>query len=556
MLLPLTLALGAPWLAGCKKDAAEAEAPIAPELSMFEPAAAAMVPAGSTVMRGQAAGLTDLQVNGVPVTLDGNLWEGSVDLPRGITTFEVSGRNAQGDRLFLRQSVLAGDFGPPGDPTVSQAVAIRANQGALDAAGDLVVDLLRVDQINELLPGMNPVYEDSYGVFGLDAVTIAADIGSVWFDEPRLTLVPGAGALDVEIVLPGMRVDVPVRGEVVGVDFDTNVLLTADEAVVTGLLEVHAEQGDLAASLISPSLTLEGFSFDVSALPGSIEDALLSDTIRDVITNLINEQMALLVPDLLDDQLAGLDIAFETELFGKVMSLAAQFDTVTMDRDGLFLSADLDIDIPGPFPRQTEGPLLSGAGEPRPSTGPDLAVLLNDDVVNKLLHDLWRTGMLDLELSTADGSLDAFYLAPFGARDEGALAIDAALPPILIERGADTLIQFGEITVRVDTPGGENGTYLVATLAGEVPVDVGLQGGNLRMELGDPELVLMVRDNDWGMENETITAILQAELPIDVLLALVGDLSIPMPTIGDLVLPDANVGRDATETWTTIDMRF
>ncbi|MEZ4239123.1 MAG: hypothetical protein R3F59_23820, partial [Myxococcota bacterium] len=247
-MLPVALLLA---VVGCKKDAAEATTDVGQDLVLFEPGPGEMVPSGETALRGSAYGLHDIAVNGAPMALDGNLWTGTVDLPRGITTFEVTGRNDQGDQVYLRQSVLAGDFG---DGKIAQAVAIRANRGALDAAADLVTGLLSVDDINALLPSLNPVYEDSYGAFGIDAVSIAADIGSVWFDPPSITLDPGAGAVDVRVVLPNVRVDVPVRGDVIGIDFDTNVLLEVDDAVVTGLLEVGAEDGALKATLVAPDI--------------------------------------------------------------------------------------------------------------------------------------------------------------------------------------------------------------------------------------------------------------------------------------------------------------
>jgi hypothetical protein len=76
------------------------------------------------------------------------------------------------------------------------------------------------------------------------------------------------------------------------------------------------------------------------------------------------------------------------------------------------------------------------------------------------------------------------------------------------------------------------------------------------MELGEPVLSLMVRENDWGAGNETVTNLLEHELPVDVLLALVGAIEIPMPTIGTIVLPDAAVGRDTSGVFTSIDMDF
>jgi hypothetical protein len=540
---------------GCKKDEPDAKKGGKVELEVFEPEAGAMVDPGSTMVRGKVEGLQDLELNGEPVEVDGNLWEAEIDLPRGITTLEIAGEDRTGHRVYLRQSVLAGDF-RDSDATLEQGIGIRLNEGGLNAATDLVSDLLNPAEINAILPGINPVYQDSYGIFGLDAVEITANLQGLWFETPRISLEPGGGALEVEVILPDLYVLVPVYGQAIGFDFDEVLTLTATQAVVSGYIELGADDGAIEADLRAPVVELRGFYFDTTLLPGSIEDWLLSDTIQTTVQGLLVEQISAMVPSLLDEQLAALKIELETELLGKQLALAAGFDTVSIDRDGVLLIADLDLEVDGPFTKDSEGWLASGADEPRPSTGPDLAVQLSDDVVNKMLHELWRGGLLDMGLSTEDGSLDAFMLEPLGANGEGAIQIDARLPPVLIQGEDGAELQLGELIVDIETPGGDNGDYLQVAVGGKVALDVSLSDGALGLGFGSPQLAIMVRDNGWGASDESITNVLEEELPVDVLLALVGDIEIPMPTLGDITIPDAEVGRDESGVFTTIDMNF
>ncbi|MEQ1569836.1 MAG: hypothetical protein ABMA64_29640 [Myxococcota bacterium] len=524
-------------------------------VSLFDPPAGAMVHPGAVTVRGEVKGLTDLRLDGVLVEVDGNLWQTEVELPRGITTFEVGGLDATGHRVFLRQSVLAGDYGDPG-ADVPGAVGVRLNMGALNATSDLVAGLVDPAQVQGLLPSLNPVYSDSYGVFGIDAVEVAADLQSVWFSPLELTLDPGAGAVDVEVRLPDLEVVVPVYGQAIGIDFDTELSLTADAAVVRGFLELGAANGKLTANLVAPTVELQGFVFDTTALPGSIEDALLSGTIRTVVEDLLTEQVSAMVPSLLDDQLSTLAIAFDTELLGKQLSLEAGFADVWIDRDGIELAADVSLGVEGPWVKNTEGWLRAPGADVGPDTGPDLAVGLSDELVNRLLHDLWRVGLLDLNLSSADGSLDPLLLAPLGAKSEGSLVTDADLPPILIQSGDEAVLQLGEFNVTVDTPGGANGEHLEVTVSGQIPVDLEIVDSALTLALGTPALQFMVRDNDWGGSDETLTSVLESRLPVASMLALVGDLEIPLPEIYGLTLPDARVDRDDAGLVTTIDLNL
>jgi hypothetical protein len=548
----VTLAL---TLVGCKPEPLDPSLYPGPdyELSLFDPAPGAMISQGDRTLHGEVKGLTDVTVNGDPVQVDGNLWTADVTVPRGITTFEVSGLDQTGHRKFLRQSVLAGEFGGF-DATVDQGVGIRVNQGGLDAAGDLVAGLVDPVEIANLLPSLNPVYQDSYGVFGLDAVDITADLQSLWFDPPQIILRPGAGEVEILVTLPNLSVVVPTYGQVVGVDFDEDLTLTADAAVIHGYLELGAKNGALTADLVDPTVNLQGFTFDTSLLPGPVEDWLLGDTVQAQIEDLLVTQISTMVPSLLDDQLSALSIAFSTDLMGKTLDLSASFDTVSIDQDGILLETDVDLGVEGAAPKDSQGWLTSGEGKkPRPSTGPDLAIQLADDVVNKLLHDLWRSGMMDLKLSTDDGSLDPLMLIPLGASAQGgSISTVAKLPPVLIQDGQDAVLQFGEMEVTLDTPGGDNGNHLVAVAAGQVPLDLELVDQNLTMKLGDPVLTLMVRDSDWGATDETVTDLLTSQLPVATLLALVGDIEIPMPSLAGITLPDASIDRDDGGLSTTV----
>lgn len=541
---------------GCKKDDLEGKGKDGPvELTIFEPEPGAMIDAGKTMVRGKVQGLDKLELNGESVDVDGNLWEAEIDLPRGITQLEVGGLDKTDHRVFLRQSVLAGDFGDP-DDTVEQGMGLRLNEGGLDAATNLVADYLDPAQIDAILPSINPVYQDSYGILGIDAVEITADIETIWFDAPKIELTPGAGALQIEVTLPSVYILVPVYGQAIGIDFDTAATLQAAQVVVSGFIELDAtDSGGISAGLVAPEMTIDGFYFDTSLLPGSIEDLLLSDTIQGVVQDLVTSQIALLVPDLLDEQLQALKIELETDLLGHTLSLAAGFDTISIDNDGVLLIADLDLGV-ADADKPTEGYLLSGAEDPRPSDDPALAVLLSDDVVNKLLHDLWRSGLLDLSMSTEDGTLDAFLLEPFGAKEEGAITLDAALPPVLVQDGDEARLQIGELGIRLETPGGDNGDFLDVAVGGSLELDVTLQDGALKFGIGSPDISIMVRDNGWGASDESVTNLLEDELPVDTLLALIGDIEFPLPTIGDITIPDAEVGRTEDGLFTSIDMSF
>jgi hypothetical protein len=384
-------------------------------------------------------------------------------------------------------------------------------------------------------------------------VTIAADVTSVDFDRPELSVDPNQGQLELTATLPNVYVTVAAYGSAVGFDFDTDVAVWASEAVVTGTLSVSAEHGRLVVTLDDAAVDLRDFGYDTSLLPGSIEDYILVDTIRDQLESMIVDQIQSQVPALLDETLAGLDPSFSTELLGKQVDLSFSFADAEVDDDGLALSLDLDVAIPTGSNHTYAGYLAAGDGTPSLNTHADLSGAISDDLLNRVLFEAWRGGMLDMTLSTDDGSLPSYMLLPLKA-EQGTVSLDAVLPPVVVESDEGLQAQVGELVVTIDTPGGELGEHLVVAVDAWVGLEVTIEDGAIKLALGEPTLTLMVRESDWGADNETITNLVQDMLPLDTLLSLLGDFSFPIPSLYGIGVDSGTVSRDDDTVHTDLNV--
>ena len=543
-------------LVGCKRDdevngIADAQTPA---LTLDNPAAGAWVSPGTVRAQGISAGLEGVSVNGATAEVEGGKYGADVSLVRGINVVEAVGSESDGDELFVRNGVLAGTFGDPSQ-TLEGAINLRLNQGGIDDLMELVGTFLDPDTINAAATGMNPIYQDSYGVWGYSAVDISADIESISFGTPELAARPSGGALSLSVALPDLDVLVNATGDVVGVNFDTTAELMAERAEVEATLVVGAEDGHLTAELVDAEVNLVGFSYDTSLLPWGVEDYLFVDTIRGKIEDMVLEQIETMVPSLLDDALAGLDPSFELELLGVPLSVAASFAEVETDSDGVAMVLDLDVDAPSTGTKSSQGFLLAEDANPKLDHNADLTGAISDDMLNALLFQLWEAGMLDMRLSTDDGSLPAVMLTPLKA-DEGTIQLDAILPPVVVQQDGGLELQMGELAVRIDTPGGELGNYVDLSVNAFVQLELGFKDGALDMSVGETNVVLMVRDSDWGASNETITRVVEQSLPIDTLLLLVGALNFDIPSIYGLSIDKATVSRDDGGSHTDLEVEL
>lgn len=557
MLARLGLGLVALLLIGGCKDKEEEKAadPVpAPTLSLLTPAQADWLSEGVHDASGTATDVTEVTVNGGSAVRKGTEFSADVKLERGVSVVEALATGTNGDQLFVRHGVIAGDYADP-DDAVTGAMKLRVNQSGLDEMSSLVATYIEPTLLNDTVAAMNPVYEDSYGIWGWDAVTIAADITSVSFSPAQVSIGPKSGQLELVAAIPDFWVDARAYGEAIGYDFDSTVNMAASEVTLTATVSVGADDGKIVVALSGVSVVFQDFTYDTSLLPGDIESYILVETIQTTIEEMLVTQIQEMVPPLLEETLGGLAPTFSTELLGEEIELEYAFSDVRTDDDGLAIVLDMDVAIDGDGDKSYKGYLSAPKSDAEVDTHADLAGAISDDFMNLALFQAWRAGMLDMTLSTQDGSLDSFLLAPFHAT-EGSITVRTDLPPVLIERDGALLAQVAELIVTVDTADSDLGSHLVVAVAAEVPLDVSLEDAALALDIGDPALTLVVRESDWGASNEATTKLVEDTLPLELLLGLLGNISFDLPTLLGVSFADGEAERDegGFHTLVTVDM--
>jgi hypothetical protein len=523
------------------------------ELSLSSPAPGAWIETSSIQVAGFAQGFDAVLINGTSVNVHDGQFELDVLAQRGVNVIEVTGVDQRGDRHFARHGVLAGAFDAPGAP-IESAAHVRLNRPGLDTAESMVGTYLKPEELAAQATSMNPVYQDTYGAWGWDAVTIAADLDAVSFEVPDLNLIPRDGYMYIEAVIPTLAVDVSVYGDVAGMDFEEPVWVSADAAVLTSEAIIGVQNGSITADLGDSNISFQNFFIDTQMIPGAIEQALLGDTIQDKLETMILEQIQESVPALLTETLADLDISTEMELLGKKVELEATFGAAGVDAQGVFAAMDVQMSIPSQSERFYRGYLSADKGlTPKMDYQSAIYASLSDDVVNRGLFEAWRGGMLKYTVSTEDGSLPGAALSHFQA-DTGDVTIDAVLPPVLIERNQQLSLQVGELDVVVRTPGGGMGDYLKASITVFADVEMMALNGSVKLDLGQLDVHIMVRDSDWGASEEAITRVLEENLPIDALLSLIQDFEYPIPSFSGVEVRTVDLQRDGGAMHTNISV--
>jgi hypothetical protein len=551
--LPLLSVLS---LVGCKRDEPE-EVIVAPDFVVTSPAPGAFVDAGTLAVVGRSPGLSNVTVNGVPALDQGGLFTVDVPAARGIVPLEFVGQDRNGNTWKERFSVIAGDFAPAEGP-LEDALVLRLNQRGLDDIAELISGLLVPEELLYSLVANNPVYNlylDS--VWPLDDTNVDVFVSVLQFDPLVVRAEPRAEDLHLDVRLPNLYVELQT--------FGTIPLLnnTDGDRIIMSAEEVHIEvdvkldvgpDGAVTARLIDPSVQMPGFEITWEYLWDGVDWVV--DLFLDLQTLIEDGMVGALetsVPPLLEGAFGALNDRFELELLGSTFGLRLQLDAISADPDGVAFSAHMAIDAPSQLVREDGGWLTSAnKGKPDPSRTAPISAALSDDFLNRALYEMWAANLISLRLSTDDGTLDPFLLGALGAT-QGTISVMAGLPPVVVERDGQLVAELGEIALRLETPGGENGDFLDVVLSGQSEIDLTIIDNELRLSIGQPDLQFAVVDSDWGGSNNTITTLLEQQLPLDVILLLLGDFAFPLPDLG-FTISEATAERDISGVHTDFEI--
>lgn len=487
--------------------------------------------------------LDDVTLEGETVAVEAGSFRREVTLKRGMNLLEARGVDSRGDVHWVRNGVLAGRYQSPGE-RVKNAALLRVNEPGLDLLMGKVEDLMTPSLLNQTLAGSGPVYEYDAVFGGGDFGTVFVAVEQVDFSRLSIDATPREGRMDLVIEMTDLWVDLLVTGDVVGQPFELEADMWADPATVLATATLSTtDRGKLDLTLQDVAVNLEDFGFDTSTL-GSLEAGFPMVTIRDLLEERLEEAVMERLPPVIEEQLQTLDLSYETELLGERVTAAASFGSATIDPDGIELGVDVAVEVEANAGYFYRGSLLFDGAAPDIDHNVPLAATLADDFLNRVLFEAWKGGLLEQTLSSADGSLPVSALEMVGA-SEGSVDVLARLPPVVIQNDSGNLeAQLTEAIVTLRTPGGTLGDEVTVAVAAWVDLQPQVVAGVLRLAVGEPRVVVQVRDSSGRVSNETMTTLIQTILPLEGLMSLLRDFEFPLPELAGIRVVYAEVARD------------
>ncbi len=501
-----------------------------PQLTVTSPQRATMrEEAGLVQVTGQVAAnaggdrVESVTVNGVAANLaaDGS-FVADVQLRPGATLLHTIARDVEGGEATDTRAIQTGAL-RSGSDLVDNGILIRLSDDGLATVAAAASTLMKTTDLAAVLAPLNPVISGG-AENGEDCLWGKVSVNDVKLSNARIALVPQAGSLAFEAEVTNL--DVPAQARYKAACFiggTTDIRMKASKILVKGNLRVTPKAGGAGfdVEIVSPDVTVTGFSLDAGGLTGEVLELLNLDSAIGSVVAIAAEH---LMSPLMNQALGGLAGPKKLDLLGKSVELELAAAGVAFD----VVSANVDLDtrmfLTGHDARFIYTPnapidLVSDKG---------FALAISDDAANQLLASVTDAGLLSLTMPAPGGSFDS-------------ATITATLPPMVAadtETGKVHLIA-GDLMMAFKYKDLEV-AHVALSLTTEITAAPSAYGG-VALTVTRPKIYANVLDNASGYndddQEEMIKLVIDSH--VDLLSLLLGN--IPLPAIAGVKMKDVGV---------------
>ncbi len=450
----------------------------APTLEVLTPERGTLSDSSTVRVTGRAS-TSRVTVNGTEaiVQKDGT-FEATLSVEDGITLIETHAIQGEVDLRDVR-AVMAGSLSPT-DGSVSGPIAARVGADGFMKVGGALASTAQALDWQTLALSMNPIYDSS----GCNSAVI--NIQELSVGTIGIGLTPKSGAVAAGVTIDDVYVKMKVNFRAVCIGGSTTAVVRASRANINGDLALAAKGGKLDATLPSSSVALDGFSLDISGVPGAIE-SLVKGKVREAAEKALNNVIKNQVPTKAGEALGGL---LAQPLQATLLSHATTFSitpsSVVIDDTGLVAAVDAKVLVTG-----GEGGMFVSTPMPLDSMTwgeGDIGLALADDVVNQLLSGLWSTGAIQPTVKL-EGPL-AVLTAILDSNTK-ALKLDMKLPPMVRANNGQIELQVGDLILSARDESDVELQSFALSLSTTLAAAPGASG-NIAVTLGEPTIKAQV----------------------------------------------------------------
>jgi hypothetical protein len=458
-----------------------------PSITITAPTRGSFTTTPVTLVQGTVtdpSGVASLTIQGnVVIPAANGSFSEAVPLDPGLNIIVVEALNTLGLPSKASLALVEGTFAPDTQP-ITNALVGRLNQGTFDAVSRVIESKLGGPTLTQAIMAKNPLYMGSLAPLGFTIASAEVDATSCSFGQPTITLTPVAGALTVAGAIP--QVDVVANAhDYGGIPFSITGHITADQATISANVAVTITNGVLATTISNVQVHLDNFGWGLNGFP-SILTGLASPLVQSLIENEVAKEVTAIVPQEINKALGGLATPFQQTIMGAQASFDLTPTLAAFDPLGLSLQVDANVQmtqVAGYQPLPAPGSFVTSGGAPQNGAGPDFAISVNEDLLNRVGYEAWRSGIMEITVDAqtaptlglpAGITLDASFLETWipelvgklPASDPLAIVVSPKLPPIFRAKPAPDALEagLGEVELSVYDVA-QGGKQLIVSIA-------------------------------------------------------------------------------------------
>jgi len=543
---------------------------IPPDIVVTVPQRGQMIHGSYTPVQGYVANTdppsTTLKINGetVPVNPVTGAFSWGVSLFEGVNFIELVATDGVGNRGYAGLSVLSYDDLVATNDWVPDALGIHIGQQTIDTLTveirNLFGSLLPV--ISDALMAMNPLFDESLVVWGVTVASARADFEYVQFGNPILEVTPRSGDLYVLAGIWNIVIGVRVTGTIGPIPFSVLGEVGCDKATVGASVVPTIQDNKLTLVITSTDLNIDNLWFQIYPFPEELFDPFIA-MFQGLVESLIEDYLIDELNNLIQDAFGDLSYNYDFSLLGHTYNIAALPVAVSMNpnSNGIDLWTDTKVtsDYVSPIPPSKPGSLYTSHNRVVfPAYVPNIGgenygfgALLSDDMINQALYTMYRTGVLDQDLTpaglTTSNSIIQYIFPELVAlypNNQITIKLRPQLMPVLLLDPGSAVtahVQLGDMFIDMYVvASGQEILFLEMALSADIPATINISGQppTIRLHLNNnPEAILDVILTPIVDVNETL---LESIVPL--LMQIIGPFlenfvdEIQIPTIAGFTL--------------------
>ena len=341
------------------------------------------------------SGITRVAVAGKDQSPTGPDWEVDVPIVDGMNTIRVEVEDGAGNTALEHVSVLSGEFGSPADE-IDDAVVLHIGPLGLRTFNTLVASLAGELDYTALAQSQNPIIDSSLAKVSIETVAIG-DGTQVFVTAVKDTLTIQVTVFELvatsslELYAPG------------GAEAAYNVEFAIGKVALQVPLAIAAKDGVYDVELLEPTFDFQEPEVTVTDEGGEVPaTAGIEGPVLESLEKLLTDTALKLGAESIQLGLAKITEPLTYTVIDTDITVDLSAVDVDVDTHGIELRLSGSLSVAGETAVDEDPGVLRTPSTKAFHPRSDFATLgISDDLVNLILHEIWRIGTLQVTIDQA-----------------------------------------------------------------------------------------------------------------------------------------------------------